>query len=128
MRRYKIIFLLVMALILATGLAVGCHNVPESRTGNLKVRLQDSNGNPLWGGKVISDTQPEGQLKVTGLTNNDGKVIYNNILPGEYEFYISRFDYLQKNFSVKVIAGKTTSLMFTLEYDGGIAPTSTTSN
>lgn len=128
MRRYKIVFLLALTLILIMGLMAGCNNTPELQTGNLEVLLQDSNGNPLWGGKVISDTQPEGQLKVTGITNNDGRVIYNDILAGEYEFYISRFDYLQKNFRVNIIAGKTTNLTFKLEYDGGIAPTFSTPN
>jgi hypothetical protein len=126
MRRYKYVFLLAMILILVSGLMSGCKNSPEPQTGNLEVLLQDSNGNPLWGGKVISEKQPEGMLKLTGITGNDGRVIYNDILVGEYEFYINRFDYLHKNFSVVVVAEKTISLTFMLEHDSGTVPTSTT--
>ncbi len=103
---------LALVIILLAGLSGGCSS---PKTGNLEVILVDSAGNPLAGGKVVSNTQPEGQLKVTGGTNAEGKVIYNNIAAGEYEFYISRFDYLQKDFSVRVIGGKTTKLTFTLE-------------
>jgi hypothetical protein len=117
MRRHKIIAALVLGLILGTGLMVGCLNSHVSKMGNLEVQLHDSNGNPLAGGKVISNTQPEGQLKVTGSTDSDGKVVYNNIIVGKYEFYISRFDYQQKNFSVNVVQGKTTSLTFILDHD-----------
>jgi hypothetical protein len=106
---------ILMIMLLLAGLLISCNT--NSKTGNLEVLIQDASGNPLWGGKVVSNTQPEGQLKVTGLTNNDGKVIFNNIVAGEYDFYISRFDYLQKDFSVKVVGGKTTKLTFTLEHD-----------
>lgn len=99
--------------VLLAGLSTACSG--GSKTGNLEVRLQDANGNLLAGGKVISNTQPEGQLKVTGLTNSEGKVVFNDIAVGEYEFYISRFDYLQKDFTVKVIAGRAITLAFTLE-------------
>jgi hypothetical protein len=115
--RKNIIILMVSMLVLLAGLPTACSG--GSKIGNLEVRLQDANGSLLAGGKVVSNTQPEGQLKVTGLTNSEGKVIFNDIAAGEYEFYISRFDYLQKDFTVKVIAGKTTTLTFTLEKESG---------
>jgi hypothetical protein len=110
----KILAVLLILILTVTGMAAGC---TQPKTGNLEVHIQDANGVPLAGGKVISNEQPEGQLKVTGSTDSNGNVIYKNIAAGEYTFYISRFDYVQKDFTVNVIGGKTTSLTFTLEPD-----------
>jgi hypothetical protein len=87
-----------------------------SRTGNgnLRVTVLGNNNVPLAGAKVISNTQPEGQLKVTGGTQSDGVVTYNDIKAGVYEFYISRFDYELKEFDVTVVAGRTTEITISL--------------
>jgi hypothetical protein len=87
-----------------------------SRTGNrnLRVIVLGNNNVPLAGAKVISNTQPDGQLKVTGGTQNDGVVTYNDIKAGVYEFYISRFDYELKEFNVTVLAGCTTEIRISL--------------
>jgi hypothetical protein len=76
-------------------------------TGNLKVLVTDDAGNPLKGAKVVSDSQPEGQLKVTGLTGDDGTVTFNDIKAGNYTFYVSRFDYTNIEFPIVVAAGQT---------------------
>lgn len=60
------------------------------------------------GAKVVSNTQPEGQLKVTGITEASGTVTFNGIKAGEYQFYITRFDYLQEEVEITVVAGQTT--------------------
>ena len=63
---------------------------------------------PLSGAKVVSNTQPEGQLKVTGITGDNGTVTFNSIKEGEYEFYVSRFDYVQQEFAASIRPGQTT--------------------
>jgi hypothetical protein len=83
--------------------------VTTDATGNLQVKVTDSIGKPLAGAKVISEEQPEGQLKVTGGTGENGTVIYNGIKTGNYRFYVSRFDYVQTSLTVTVIGGQTTS-------------------
>lgn len=75
--------------------------------GNLLVTVTDSSNRPLGGAKVVSEEQPAGQLKVTGLTNSSGTVTFNNIKSGNYRFYINRFDYVQDEMSVAVTAGQT---------------------
>jgi hypothetical protein len=82
---------------------------PEITTGNLKVSVTDTAGKPLEGAKVVSDTQPEGQLKVTGITGDDSTVTFNDIRVGNYTFYVSRFDYVNREFSITVTGGQTAS-------------------
>ncbi|MDD4972647.1 MAG: carboxypeptidase-like regulatory domain-containing protein [Paludibacter sp.] len=95
--------ILVITVILL-GLLAGCTN---SAVGELDVLVKNANNEPLAGAKVVSNTQPDGQLKVTGITNSEGKVIFKDIKPGNYEFYVSYYG--QKGFSVTVKAGKVTT-------------------
>jgi uncharacterized lipoprotein NlpE involved in copper resistance len=109
----KKIIISLLALIFSWFALIGC----TSRVigdGSLHVLVLGVNNEPLAGAKVISNTQPEGQLKVTGITQTDGTVMYNNIKAGAYEFYVSRFDYEQKEFTVTVVAGRTTEVTITL--------------
>ncbi len=99
-----------------TGTGTPTQTLPASGTGSLRVTVQSSDGSPLAGAKVISNTQPDGQLKVTGSTGQDGAVTYKDIKAGDYEFYISRFDYEQKQFSVTVVADKVTGITITLNH------------
>jgi len=87
--------------------AAGCDSGAGTSPGNLQFNIQDESENPLWGAKVVSESQPDGQLKVTGITGLNGTVIFNNIAAGEYRFYISRFDYFPTEAALTVIAGQT---------------------
>jgi len=78
-------------------------------TGEIHYQVNDSENNPLQGAKVVSNEQPEGQLKLSGLSNANGVVIFGNIKPGKYEFYTSRFDYNQAQIPVTVVAGQITN-------------------
>jgi hypothetical protein len=60
---------------------------------DLHITVTSQNGTPLSGAKVVSQEQPEGQLKITGLTDSQGMVTFNGIKPGVYTIDISRFDY-----------------------------------
>jgi hypothetical protein len=70
--------------------------------GSLEVLITDTEGNPLSGAKVVSEMQPAGQLKVTGITGEDGKVTFSEIKIGAYKLYVSRFDYLNTEFIIDV--------------------------
>ena len=72
--------------------------------GTLKVRVEGSNG-VVSGAKVVSNNQPDGQLKVTGITGADGYVIFEAIKSGDYSFYVSVAGYAQKDFTVTVASG-----------------------
>jgi hypothetical protein len=94
---------------------VGCSGQElESGKGTLRVLVVSEANVPLAGAKVISNTQPEGQLKVTGSTGADGLAVYEGIKSGRYEFYVSRFDYEQKDFSAEIAAGRDTEVTVTL--------------
>ncbi len=68
---------------------------------------------------MVSDTQPEGQLKVTGITAGDGSVTFKSLKPGRYDFYVTRFDYDERDFTVTVRGGGTASVTVTLTKAAG---------
>ena len=112
--RSKILPILFIAAIALVAVIFGWAGSRLSDNGNLHILVLGADNSPLDGAKVISNTQPNGQLKVTGSTQTDGTVSYSNIKPGDYEFYVSRFDYDQKGFSVTVLAGRTTDFTISL--------------
>ena len=75
-------------------------------TGNLKVKITDSGGKPLQSAKVVSEEHPNGQLKVTGLTDADGQVVFNDIQAGDYKFYVSAANQVQTDFTATVTGGQ----------------------
>ena len=119
--------LVVIALFLIAALVLsGCNlNQPPLqiiRYGNLKVLLKDEQSNPLAGAKVVSNNQPEGQMKVTGMTGDDGSVTFNGIRAGRYEFYISLYEFEQKHFEVNVSWGQTATITLTLTKTSSPSP------
>ena len=98
-----------MILLMTALLVTGCKSdptAPVTAAGNLQFQVQDKSGNALWGAKVVSESEPVGQLKVTGITDDQGIVNFDNIAAGEYSFYISRFDYLPTEVAMTVITGQ----------------------
>jgi len=84
---------------------------PASGTGNLVVTVKDSNGAPLAGAKVVSSSQPEGQVVLNGITVQPGGTVrFENIRPGEYRIAVSRFDYAPQETAAGVTAGQTTAV------------------
>ena len=123
--------MLFLIAILSGIFLTGCaKTTPTNGVGNLRVTVFGVYHQSLWGAKVVSDSQPDGQLKVTGLTGEDGKVWFQNIKAGNYDFYISRFDYNQTQFSVIVNPGQTTEIPVYLELSSPISttPITTSSN
>jgi hypothetical protein len=112
------IFLLVTVFLTSTA---GCLSSERPATcGNLVILVLGDERSFLSGAKVISSNQPEGQLKVTGITLTNGKVKFNSIKAGEYNFYISHYDYEQQEFHIIVAAGKTIEKAITLQRTQGI--------
>jgi hypothetical protein len=88
---------LVIGLVFLSMSLAACGNGNPSTTLpasiDLYITVTSQNGTPLSGAKVVSQEQPEGQLKITGLTDSQGRVTFNGIKPGVYIIDISRFDY-----------------------------------
>ena len=117
------------SLFLAIILTVGCGpNLTTSVLGNgaIHVQVSDADNQPLSGAKVASNTQPDGQLKVDGLTSTDGDVVFQDIKPGDYEFYVSRFNYSEAYMDITVKPGQTTSITVHLIISNPPLPTPTT--
>lgn len=104
----------VTVVVLSATLVAGCAQAELGDAGSLRVQVVGFHGAPLDGAKVVSDIQPEGQLKVTGITSIDGMVTYSQVKSGSYEFYITRPDYQQTKFTVTVAAGGTTDVTMML--------------
>ena len=99
----KKIFTFFLAALTIGILFAGCAKTTAAPAyGTLKVTVYGLDHQPLNGAKVVSDSQPGGQLKVTGLTDPNGMVLFQNIKTGEYDFYISRFDYNQTQMDTTV--------------------------
>ena len=122
----KVLTLFLVAII--TGIFLtGCSKT-TTVTGNtnLRVTVFGVAHKPLQGAKVVSNSQPDGQLKLTGLTDADGIVWFQNIKPGEYDFYINRFDYNQTQILLTATSGQTTEIPVYLVLTNPISTTPTT--
>jgi len=82
----------------------------NSGSGDLTIKIIAENDAPVAGVKVVSEVQPEGQLKVTGLTDFGGTVRFNNIKAGNYTFYVSAAGYAQHTVPVTVAADQLQSV------------------
>lgn len=123
-RKLKSVFAAMLFVILV--LTVGCvsqSTTTESNTGGIHFLVINTDGQPLQGAKVVSNTQPNGQLKLTGLTGADGTDVFNNVKSGDYQFYISRFNYYQTEIAASVTIGQITNVQVRLELSN---PTSST--
>ena len=123
----KKIFLLFLAVLTIGVLLTGCAKTTTTTGyGILKVTVYGLDHQPLNGAKVVSDSQPDGQLKVTGLTDMNGMVLFQNIESGQYDFYISRFDYNQTQMDTTVSPGQTTEVPVYLDATNPGSTTTTT--
>ncbi len=116
--------------VLCTLSVVACS--PNSGTttksaGDLQISIVDNTNNPLRGAEIVSEEQPEGQLKVTAITGDSGVVTFNNIAAGEYIFYISRFDYFPIEIWLTVPEGQTNEMNVRMTVENGMTTTITTS-
>lgn len=98
----------IILVVLFTVTACTCSNLStlsspsKEVTEELRFYVNDETGRPLSGAKVVSQNSPENQLKVTGITDENGKVLFKGIKAGHYEFQISRFEYQPAEIDVDV--------------------------
>ena len=83
-------------------------------TGDLQIKVANLDDRPLPGAKVVSEEQPFGQLKVTGLTDTSGKVLFSDIISGDYMFNISLADYAPVEMTVIVQGGQINTIPVTM--------------
>jgi len=129
----KKIFILFLATLIIGVIVTGCaKTTPTTITGygTLKVTVYGLDRQPLNDTKGVSDNQPDGQLKVTDLTDANGTILFQNIQAGQHDFYLDRFDYNQTQTSVFVNPNQTTEIPVYLAADnpGSTTPIITTGN
>ncbi len=109
------LFVVLLSLLVATAAACQSQNTARVPTStNIRFVVTDGSDLPLQGAKVVSNEQPEGQPKLTGLTAVDGTVVFQDIKPGDYLFYVNRFDYNQTEVSTTVIAQQNNEITLRL--------------
>jgi hypothetical protein len=85
----------------------------ETPAGNLQIKIENAFlGKLLQGAEVISSKQPDGQPELSGLTDDNGMVTFDDIKQGRYEFTVNLEGYLQMNIRLAVTGGRTTSVAF----------------
>ncbi|XUX00237.1 MAG: carboxypeptidase-like regulatory domain-containing protein [Dehalogenimonas sp.] len=96
----KKIIITLTAILLALFPAACAQGPTISDKVDFKITVTGKSDTPLEGAKVVSQSQPGGQLKLTGLTDSNGNVTFADIKVGAYKFCISRFDYEQAEVSI----------------------------
>ncbi len=118
-RRFVTVFILLSILALSFLLPACSRSAPrptmDTSVGSLQVYVSDSSASPLQGASVVSQVQPEGQLKVDGLTQSDGLVSFTGIKPGSYEFAVSQPGSTPKVAAVNLAPGQPVSISISLE-------------
>ena len=125
-KKWLLIFLIVFLVVLSMPGCSAKTTTSITTLGNLQFQVKDTSQNALSGAKVVSNSQPDGQLKVTGGTDVNGIVTFNNIAAGEYQFYISRFDYFPTEVALTVIAGQTQTIIINLTLETSLTTIPTT--
>jgi hypothetical protein len=108
-RKLGLIVILVLALGIVPVLSA-CKSTytpnPAPTTGGMQFIVVDPDSNILSGVKIVSNVQPESQLKVTGITTLDKNgITFSDLKPGDYVFHISKADYQEMNLTINVVAG-----------------------
>jgi hypothetical protein len=118
----KLAIVLILAIITAAaGLSISCSSTStptptmDMTLGYLQIYVTDSNNAPLVGSKVVSQTQPDSQLKVDGLTDKDGLVTFTGIKAGNYEFIVSHADSKPTVAAINLAAGQPIAVTINLE-------------
>jgi hypothetical protein len=105
----------VLISVIALAVLAGCSSQPQTSSTGMQVLIQDAANKPLSGAKVVSQVQPDGQLKLDGITIQDGTITFNGIKAGHYQFSVSRFDYQPIFIDIDIPEGRTISFSIPLQ-------------
>jgi hypothetical protein len=85
--------------------------------GNIIVYVKDENNNPISGAIVAMAVQPSGQYPLSGVTDSQGSITFNDIAAGAYSLNASKAGFCNNNVQVTVISQQTASIVITLRED-----------
>ncbi len=84
-------------------------------TTSLKIALVDSSDKPVQGATVESTAQPLGQQPLSGTTNEEGVVLFNDVKPGSYTIKASKTGFPEATSTVSTTEGTTANLPITFQ-------------
>ena len=104
MSKRSICLIFSSAILILAFFNAACSPGSNTTTGMItfQVQVTDSANNSLSGAKVVSENQPSGQIKISGLTDAQGLATFASIMPGEYTLYVTRFDYNQVQIAITI--------------------------
>jgi hypothetical protein len=106
------IALIAVCLIAALALRSACILGPTS----IKVIVTDENNAAVSSARVLSESQPAEQNVLEGTTSQEGNMlIFNPVMPGEYQFQVSCPGYALQTTQITVQRGMVVSVNFKLK-------------
>ena len=76
-------------------------------TSSIEILVKDSDGEPISDVNVESTAAPSDQMTMSGMTDEDGQISFENIEPGEYMFVAEKSGYETNGTSLTVAPGET---------------------
>ncbi len=82
--------------------------------GDIIIRVQDLNGNPVSGATVASIDEPSGQPPLSGVTNTTGHVEFSNVRAGSYVIQVNKTGHDTRTQPITVTDGQSTTTIINL--------------
>jgi hypothetical protein len=91
-------------------------------TGNILLHIKDDSDNALSEADITSTTQPPGIIPLSGITDDNGTLAFNNVLEGSYTFQITKSGYDTTNETITVTASQTADQTINLSKTPSLLP------
>jgi uncharacterized membrane protein len=101
--------------------SVGVTVTTAIHTGNMLLHILDG-GKAVSEAEVVSTSQPKGISSLSGLTDDAGLVVFNNIREGTYTMQIAKSGYEARNETITVTAGETADQTIDLSRNSSLLP------
>jgi hypothetical protein len=92
-------------------------STPPPGKGNIIVYVKDENNNPISGAIVAMAVQPSEQIPLSGVTDSQGSITFNDIAAGTYSLNASKSGFCNNNVQATVISQQTASIKIILQVD-----------
>jgi hypothetical protein len=92
-----------------------------TQKGSLKLTVRDSEDVIIPDSNIYSTSTPEAQQSLSGITNSHGYVAFSDLLPGAYQFIVTKTGYSDETITLHVNANsETTETVSLVEFSGDI--------
>lgn len=80
-----------------------------AQKGTIKITVRDSEDVIISDSNIYSTNTPAGRQSLSGVTNSHGYVSFSDLLPGEYQFTITKTGYSDNTITLQVNANSETA-------------------